>query len=193
MIFNFMIQVFDDLFAHDFLVDIHKECCELGWQYGNIANRYQYPKNSMLCKGSHLFFGCNLFWNNSKFNVTNRTPFKIMEVLEFFIGEVISEEDLTLSSISGNLQVYSQDGTPHQDLYVGNGRDRTILFYPHYEWKEEWGGALEILDNNGNVIDSYFPKPGRIVYFDSTILHRGKAPLIPNIGRMSIAYRMIKN
>ena len=53
-----MIKVYDNLFAHDFLVETYKTCVkDIPWQYTNSANRSQYPTESVFSKGSHNFFG----------------------------------------------------------------------------------------------------------------------------------------
>jgi Rps23 Pro-64 3,4-dihydroxylase Tpa1-like proline 4-hydroxylase len=98
---------------------------------------------------------------------------------------------MSLIQIDANLQVSGQDGSYHNDTYIGGGKDRTIIFYPHIEWKEEWGGELQILD--GDLIHNIFPNPGKIVCFDSTVKHRALAPSLNDKPRMSIAFRMIES
>ena len=187
-----MIKVYDNLFAHDFLVETYKTCVkDIPWQYTNSANRSQYPSESVFSKGSHNFFGKRIYHCHSKYNIENNAPKKLFDVLEFFVFKILQKDNLHLIAIDCNLQTYGQNGQAHQDIYAGlDQKDRTIMFYPHYEWKEEWGGALEILDENGNITESILPLPGRIIYFDSTVHHRGLGPTIPDIGRISIAYRL---
>ncbi len=186
-----MIEVYDDLFAHDFLVDLYKTCVKkVDWQYTNTANRSQYPDGSILAKGSHNFFGRRIFSHKTRYNVENFAPDQFFEVLEHVVFNVLKKENLHLMAIDCNLQVMGQNGTSHRDVSLDNTvNDRTIMFYPHYEWKDEWGGALEIIEND-KVIDKIFPYPGRVVYFDSSVHHRALAPDIPDIGRISIAYRL---
>ena len=183
-----MLKVYDDLFAADFIMRSSQLAHRIPWTYTNVANRKQFPFDSVLTKGSHKFFGANLYEREGH-RLINETPDEFFQVLDFVCTDYI-EEKLSLHSISSNLQVYGQDGTAHKDIYVGDSKDRTILFFCHHEWKEEWGGALEILNEDKEVIESILPMPGRIVYLDSNVLHRARAPLVKNIARMSIAYRM---
>jgi len=184
-----MLKVYDDLFTPDFIMETSKAAHDLPWRYTNVANRNQFPSNSIFTKGSHKFFGSTLYDQVSRYNVYNQTPTLFLDVLNHLCDYIIKEE-VKMHTINSNLQVYGQDGTAHRDNFVGDSKDRTILFYCHHEWKEEWGGALEILNDDGEVIDSVLPMPGRVVYLDSSVLHRARAPLVKNVARMSIAYRM---
>jgi Rps23 Pro-64 3,4-dihydroxylase Tpa1-like proline 4-hydroxylase len=181
-----MLKVYDDLFTPDFIVNTAIEAHNLPWTYTNVANRTQFPPDSVLTKGSHRFFGTIVYdWKNR----VDDTPNIFKALLDYLLSNII-EEEVKLHIISTNLQVYGQDGTTHVDDYIGSNKDRTILYYPHCEWKEEWGGALEILNDDGEVIESVLPLPGRVVYMDSSISHRANAPSVKNIGRMSITYRL---
>lgn len=187
-----MVQVYDNIFADDFLLELHKQCLTLPWQFTNKANRSQYPSNSILGAGSHSFFGTCLYSQRGKNRYFDVTPDIIFDAFYYITENVIDTggEVLELHKIETNLQVYGQDGTAHKDDYTGEGTDRTILLYPHYKWEYDWGGSLEVLDNNLNIINSYLPLPGRVLYFDSTVPHRGLAPAVKNIARMSIAFRL---
>jgi hypothetical protein len=184
-----MLKIYDDLFTDDFIIEMSKAAHTLPWKYTNVANRNQFPLNSLFTKGTHKFFGCTLYEQKSDYDIVNITPRVFLGALEHLCNNII-EENTKMHTISSNLQVYGQDGTTHADSYVGGGKDRTILLYCHHEWKEEWGGALEILNDDKEVIESILPMPGRVVYLDSSVLHRARAPLVKNVPRMSIAYRM---
>lgn len=186
------VKVFDDLFTDKFLMDVHIASKKIAWNYTNTANRKSYPQNCFLNEGTHVFFGSCLYEWVSYFNVKNTCPDILLEVLEYFVLEQLNDHSLKLFKIDSNLQIKGQDGTPHRDVYVGDGRDRTILFYPHYKWDKSWGGELQILDNENNVVKSLLPLPGRIIYFDSSVNHRALAPKVPNVSRTSIAFRMEK-
>lgn len=186
-----MIEVYDELYTDDFLVKLHALSRDLPWGYGNTANRYQYPQDSILGKGSHVFFGRRIYQKHSPYRIHNHAPDEFIDVLENFVFKIIKDNSLELQGIDINLQLLGQDGTVHRDFY-NNPQDRTIMFYPHYKWDESWGGAFQVLDNQDNIIDEYFPMPGRIIYFDSTVLHRALAPTIANIPRISVAFRMNK-
>ena len=183
-------KVYDNLFTDKFLLELYECCVKLPWNLSNTANRNQYPDECITTKGSHLIFGTRLFYRESYYSVRNYAPRQLFDVLEYFISDHL-KEDLFLDKIDCNLQVMGQNGTSHKDIILGNGIDRTIIFYPHYKWDENWGGELEILEEN-KVVEKIFPAPGRVLFFDSSVTHRALAPKIPNLGRMSIAYRMGK-
>jgi len=80
------------------------------------------------------------------------------------------------------------DGTWHIDSLQEN--EYTLLYYPHYKWKKEWGGNLEI-DIDGDI-QTIEVKPGRMVLLDATRPHRAFGPAERYIYRFSIAYRLMK-
>jgi len=187
-----MLEVYDDLYTDDFLVALNALSRDLSWGYANTANRYQYPSRSPLAKGSHVFFGRRIYQKHSPYRINNDTPDEFFDVLENFVFNVLQDNSLELIGIDTNLQILGQNGTAHRDIMAGNDEDRTIMFYPHYKWEESWGGQFQVLDENENVKEEYYPLPGRIIYFDSTVLHRALGPTVPDTPRISIAFRMRK-
>jgi len=185
-----MLKVWNDSFSHDLLVDAYKLALTFPWNFCNVANISKFPSDSILTSGSHRFFGVNTYSKRHRYNIINNTPQLYFDILDFIVDGLIKTDNLELISIDHNLQISGQNGTTHRDIYLGNGRDRTILFYPHYEWKEENGGPLEILDDNNNVIKSILPNPGCVVYFDGTVPHRAIAPNKIDTPRISTAFRM---
>ena len=69
---------------------------------------------------------------------------------------------------------------------------QTYMFYLNKEWSKFWGAPTKFKSKQYHIARSVFPKPGRLVIFDSNIWHKGTAPniLMPNkiAGRMSIAF-----
>jgi hypothetical protein len=185
-----MLQIWNDSFSHDALVDAYKLALSLPWNFSNVANIRKFPYDSVLTAGSHRFFGVNTYSKRHRYNIFNNTPQLYFNILDFIVDDLIKTDNLELISIDHNLQIGGQNGTTHRDIYVGNDRDRTILFYPHYEWKEEYGGQLEILDDGNNVIKSILPNPGCVVYFDGSVPHRAIAPKNTETPRISTAFRM---
>ena len=68
----------------------------------------------------------------------------------------------------------------------------TYMFYLNYEWNRLWGAPTKFKKKRHHISKSVFPKPGRLVIFDSKLLHKGTAPsmFMPNkhLGRLSIAF-----
>jgi hypothetical protein len=179
-----MLKVFDGLFADDFLMQSFLfYMTDVGWRVDNVANRKTFPPNSPLSKGSHRLLGVG--WE------AENIPEIAQVAYDWFLqrnGEEI--EPVELHGVDCNLQSYMIDGTPHRDEYIGDNLDRTLLFFPHYKWKDHWGGNFETFDDNGNVQQSIEIKPGRMIYIDSSVLHRGLGPTHKYIYRVSVAYRL---
>ena len=43
-------------------------------------------------------------------------------------------------------------------------------------WRPEYGGETVFLDDEGDIALSVLPKPGRLVIFDSRLMHLGRPP-----------------
>jgi hypothetical protein len=88
-----------------------------------------------------------------------------------------------------NGHTYGQGGQPHMDdLREGCF---TLLYYPMPEWRPAWEGETMFVDKKGEVITAVKPSPNRAVFFDSRILHYGKAPARAFAGlRITVAYKL---
>ena len=88
-----------------------------------------------------------------------------------------------------NGHTYGQGGQPHRDD-VREGT-YTLLYYPMPEWRTEWEGETMFVDQNGEVLSAVKPRPNRAVFFDSRILHYGKAPgrSFPGL-RVTVAFKL---
>jgi hypothetical protein len=69
---------------------------------------------------------------------------------------------------------YGLGGKPHND-------DRragcfTLLYYSMPEWKQEWDGETVFYDAEGEILQAVSPRPNRAVFFDSRVIHAGRAP-----------------
>ena len=69
---------------------------------------------------------------------------------------------------------------------------KTFMFYLNKEWNTSWGAPTKFKERKYHLSKSVFPKPGRLIIFDSNIWHKGTAPniLMPDniAGRVSIAF-----
>ena len=53
----------------------------------------------------------------------------------------------------------------------------TVLYYANYEWDANWSGETVFYnDTRDEIIRAVYPKPGRIVSFDSRIPHVAREP-----------------
>jgi len=61
--------------------------------------------------------------------------------------------------------------TPHDDTHSGEGRRYAYVINLTPRWKAEWGGLLQFIDANGNVIDSFMPRWNALSIFRVPQLH----------------------
>jgi SM-20-related protein len=88
-----------------------------------------------------------------------------------------------------NGHTYGLGGKPHpDDVRPGSF---TLLYYPMLEWKDGWDGETVFLDEHGEIALAVRPRPNRAVFFDSRILHAGRAPSrsCPAL-RVTVAYKL---
>jgi Rps23 Pro-64 3,4-dihydroxylase Tpa1-like proline 4-hydroxylase len=52
----------------------------------------------------------------------------------------------------------------------GMERRLNLIVFLNREWREEWGGAFELCDPEGNVVKRIFPAPGRLIAFETSDL-----------------------
>ena len=80
-------------------------------------------------------------------------------------------------------------GRPHRDDHRPG--TFTFLYYPMPEWKDEWDGETVYFDDMGEIALAVKLRPNRAVFFDSRILHVGRAPsrACPAL-RVTVAYKL---
>ena len=52
----------------------------------------------------------------------------------------------------------------------------TALWFVCGRWDQEWGGETLFFDDQGDAVFVASPRPGRVVVFDGSITHVGRAP-----------------
>lgn len=67
-----------------------------------------------------------------------------------------------------NLTLYGELQFPHTDSRAGV----TAVYYANAEWKPGWMGETTFYDDAGEPLYTVAPRPGRIVVFQGSILHR---------------------
>ena len=81
----------------------------------------------------------------------------------------------------------------HTDLPPEHSKDcYTIIYYAHKEWHHDWAGETVLLnEQKDDIIQSVYPRPGRIFAFDSAIPHVARTPtrITTNV-RFTIAFRV---
>jgi Rps23 Pro-64 3,4-dihydroxylase Tpa1-like proline 4-hydroxylase len=88
-----------------------------------------------------------------------------------------------------NGHTYGQGGQPHQDDVRPDCY--TFLYYPMLKWQGTWDGETVYYQDDGEIRFALKPKPNRAIFFDSTILHQGRAPSRYFSGlRVTIAFKL---
>lgn len=119
----------------------------------------------------------NLFFSTVDLLETN-----LRENLELLASRILHPDEYKLRRVYANGQVMGQEGVLHRD-----DGDKTALYYP-LPWKSEWHGTTEF-QNPDRMIEY---KQDRLVIFDKQELHRGNPPSIPDILRITIAFKFDK-
>ena len=85
-----------------------------------------------------------------------------------------------------NVNLFGDFQFAHTD---GNGW--TALLFANKRWEEDWGGEIVFYPEDHDAYRySIYPKPGRLLIFDSTLYHRGGVPSKFFHGpRMSVAIK----
>ena len=59
------------------------------------------------------------------------------------------------------------------------------------EWRTEWEGETVFVDERGEVVAAIKPERNRAVFFDSRVLHAGRAPGRSFTGlRVTVAFKL---
>jgi hypothetical protein len=188
------LQIHDDCFDDRFIIELDDLTDRLPMVLTNIANRSTYPYGS---RGTHKLIGANIFNRKGENEIDNRCPREIMGLYNHVINRILHDDEgnvgvnVGLEGISINVQPMGQNGTPHRDG-VFNGNDKTLMYFVNNRWEKKWGGPFQILNPETNeVLKEVDFVPGRLVYFDGGLLHRGLAPKnVPYVYRKSIVFRI---
>lgn len=103
---------------------------------------------------------------------------------EFFRARGIEVGDIY--RIYLNVNLFGDFQFAHTD---GNGW--TVLLFANKRWDEDWGGEIVFYPEDQDAFCySIYPRPGRLLVFDSTLYHRGGVPSKFFHGpRMSVAIK----
>jgi len=178
------VQVIDSIFDKEYIVEMRKALDNVPHRPTNIANRITWPYGNV---GTHKILGSTLYKKKSKYVHVTTGPEIFMEAFEHIANTVLKKE-FELQAIRTNMQVLAMDSSFHSD-----GDAKTLLLFATDEWHKDWGGEFEIIvDEETSKTEKIDYVPGRVIYFDGNIRHRGLAPLVPNVYRYSVAYRCLE-
>lgn len=146
-----------------------------------------------VCSGKRWYFGhgshdsdWSRFW---KMDLDGESPFNAIWEHIRPRCEALAGAPLRVVRQYANGHTYGLGGQPHlDDVRPGS---YTLLYYPNPEWKDGWEGETVFYDDDGEIALAVRPRPNRAVFFDSRILHAGRAPsrLCPAL-RVTVAYKL---
>lgn len=85
-----------------------------------------------------------------------------------------------------NGQTMGQEGGIHSDFGQGRESD-SFVCYLNPEWRPEWLGSTQFFDQEDRECLSVLPEPGKLIHYDGKIKHRGQAPSVPNLLRVTLS------
>ena len=179
-------HIIDDLYDFTFLAELEHTLLEMPIHTTNVANPRSFPNGRT---GSHRLFGTDVFVREG----LNRVTQLIKEAPIFFdafkvIEDEIFKDDIFLQRIDVNLQYFRQDGTGHYD--GDDDHAFTVMLMNCCQWKPQWGGQFQLLDDDDNVIEEHEYVPGRVLIFPGKCKHRGLAPTDPYVYRYTTVFRI---
>lgn len=167
---NPVIEIFDDLVSPALHQEAWEACNSHRWYFGHGSNTGGWAR----------------FW---KLDLEGEPAFQSIwrEVRERC--EALAGGRLELLRVYGNGHTYGLGGEAHRD--DSRAGTFTLLYYPNPEWKEGWDGETVYYDRAGEVALAVRYRPNRAVFFDSRILHVGRAPSRQCTAlRVTVAYKL---
>jgi hypothetical protein len=163
-------EVLDDLVPAELFAEARKVCAGKGWYFGH---------------GSHDADDAR-FW---KMDLDGDPTFDAIWKHIQRRCEEMAGGTLRVIRQYANGHTYGLGGKPHFD--DNRPGCYTLLYYPMEEWKHGWDGETVFFDGAGEIASAVRPKPNRAVFFDSRILHAGRAPSRSCTAlRVSVAYKL---
>lgn len=116
-------------------------------------------------------------------------PFLPLEKLHR-LAEQATGEPLEVGRVHVNCIQPGDDRYPHID--DSTGRVVVAVYFANDDWQSDWMGELTFFDGD-EAAQVVAPRPGRVVVFDGTLLHRGGVPLpgCPDV-RYAIAHKFLR-
>jgi hypothetical protein len=157
---RYRIDVLDHVFEPQWLVAIHRWFFQMPYRRTDIDRRGT----------SQIQHWVNEFWPASR--VVGAVP--ALAALEAMARAVAAHRRLTLKRARAYNVSYGDLPLAHRDLERGRGL--TAVYFGNARWLDAWAGEMVFYDRKAEATIIVPPRPGRLVVFDSGMLHRGGAP-----------------
>lgn len=165
------IRVLDDIVP----LDLQRRLEELAsgpiWRYGWRSN----DRQDRYC-----------FWHAHFAGKANTRRSCLVELVENPGAQAIAELWGVLSKqilngheplrVYANAHTYGVEGYVHTDS-TDEENYFTTIYYAHPVWRKNWSGEIMFYSPDGDdVMKAVAPRPGRLVHFPGSILHKAQAP-----------------
>lgn len=185
------VKIIDNYIDDLELVTMDHQSNHFNWSLTNSSTRSRnFPPNR---SGNNRFWAAELFNRKDEYNITNNCHKQILSLYEHIV-EFHLESNYILHQIQVNGQGLLQNGNVHID---SNYEDNhyTLMIFINSKWNSKWGGEFQLfdgLDSDAKLLKSIEFVPGRIIYFNGGIPHKGLAPVNTPTIRKSLVYRIEK-
>ena len=192
-----ILNIHDDILQDEFHYRLDKDIEKGKWMFDCTGGtKKTYPDDA---KRDYRFWGLTM-WRRERYdmNFVNvdhiPTTEALMGFLKYYNQKYVPEINLVPNMLHCNGQTVGQNGKGHRDVYNDDFKNYTLMLMINTKWEKEWGGQFEILDKekgNPKVVKTIDYKPGRVIFFDGSIPHRGIGPTIPDILRKTLVFKCI--
>lgn len=157
------IRVIDNSDLIEYIKPIRKLANSRGYTYGWHSNknmRYMHWNVKFVSGRKHM-----------RYDLQNSLPEEAKQLFDYGREKYFPAHKHVLRAYC-NSYTYGTEGYIHTDSL--DLTDMTIIFYMCDEWDPNWAGETAFVEN-GDVVKSVMPKPGRAVIFPSHMLHVGRS------------------
>lgn len=149
----------------------------------NLVNFCQQEYLFGFCKNSKYSFGHSSSSNSADMSrfvcYLTEEEFGSLE-LHTIVNDIAEKYDLgDLEIIRSYINVYNM--STYLSCHTDDQEEDSItfLYYANPTWEVDWGGETVFYDSHKQeIVKSVLPKPGRIVFFNSTIPHASRPSTI---------------
>ncbi|HWB99753.1 MAG TPA: 2OG-Fe(II) oxygenase, partial [Bryobacteraceae bacterium] len=165
-----LLEVLEDLAPPDLHAAAWAACAGKGWYFGHGSNENDWSR----------------FW---KLDLDGDSVFDAIWQHVRPRCEALAGTPLRVIRQYANGHTYGLGGYPHLD--DERPGTFTLLYYPNLQWQDGWDGETVFYDQSGEIALSVRIRPNRGIFFDSRILHTGRAPsrICPAL-RVTVAYKL---
>ena len=177
-----MIRTHDNVFDQKWIAALSSQLLKEGWSAANVANRNTFPYQE---SGTHRLLGKTFFLRQSHDNIIyHHTNMNLCQNLINAFDHIrrISDMNMQLMEITGNLQFKDMDGSFHRDGF--ENQRAFILMLNNEQLPKNIGGAFIHKPTNKKVPF----EAGRLIEIAANDLHRADAFNKPYFARMSIKW-----